>query len=37
MEKEKLTFGEAVEALKQGKRVSRKGWNGKGIHVEKKV
>jgi hypothetical protein len=23
------TFGDAVEALKQGKRVARKGWNGK--------
>jgi hypothetical protein len=25
------TFGEAIEALKQGKRVSREGWNGKGM------
>lgn len=25
------TFGEAVEALKLGKRVSRSGWNGKGM------
>lgn len=33
MEKEKLTFGEAIEALKQGKRVSRKGWNGKGMFI----
>lgn len=23
------TFGAAIEALKQGKRVSREGWNGK--------
>lgn len=23
------TFGEAVEALKQGKRITRAGWNGK--------
>ncbi len=25
----KLTFGDALEALKQGKRVAREGWNGK--------
>jgi hypothetical protein len=27
----KLNFGEAVQALKEGKRVSRAGWNGKGM------
>ena len=26
-----MPFGFAVEALKQGKRVCRKGWNGKGM------
>lgn len=26
-----LTFGLAIEALKQGKRVARAGWNGKGM------
>lgn len=26
-----LTFGQALEALKAGKRVSRAGWNGKGM------
>src|ERR1017187_8095367 len=26
-----MNFGEAIEGLKQGKRVSRAGWNGKGI------
>lgn len=26
-----MTFGEAIEALKQGKRVARSGWNGKGM------
>jgi hypothetical protein len=26
-----LTFGNAIEALKSGKRVARKGWNGKGV------
>lgn len=29
----KLKFGEAVEALKSGKRVSREGWNGKGMYL----
>lgn len=24
-------FGQAIEALKQGKRVAREGWNGKGM------
>lgn len=28
-----LNFGQAIEALKQGKRVARKGWNGKGMYV----
>ena len=28
-----LTLGLAVEALKNGKRVCRKGWNGKGMFV----
>lgn len=27
------TFGVAIECLKQGLRVSRKGWNGKGLYV----
>ena len=26
-----MTFGLAIEALKQGKKVSRAGWNGKGM------
>ncbi|PLC44549.1 DUF2829 domain-containing protein [Ralstonia pickettii] len=26
-----LTFGAAIEALKQGKRTCRTGWNGKGM------
>lgn len=26
-----LTFGQAIEAAKQGKRVARKGWNGSGM------
>lgn len=28
-----LNFGQAVEALKKGKKVARKGWNGKGMFV----
>jgi hypothetical protein len=28
-----LNFGQAVEALKQGKKVARKGWNGKGMFL----
>ena len=29
-----MNFGQAIEALKQGKRVARTGWNGKGMHLE---
>ncbi len=29
-----LTFGLAIEAAKKGKRIARKGWNGKGQYVE---
>lgn len=28
-----LTFGLAIEALKQGKKVARSGWNGKGMFL----
>lgn len=28
-----LNFGEAIEALKLGKRVARWGWNGKGMFI----
>lgn len=28
-----LSFGTAIEALKQGRRVARKGWNGKGMFI----
>lgn len=28
-----LTFGEALEALKEGKRVAREGWNGANMWV----
>lgn len=34
MEKTKeLNFGQALEALKAGRRVSRAGWNGKGMYL----
>lgn len=29
--KSNLNFGQAIEALKNGKAVSRSGWNGKGM------
>lgn len=29
-----MTFGLALEALKKGCKVARKGWNGKGIYIE---
>jgi len=32
-EGEEGTFGQAVESLKFGKRVARKGWNGKGMFL----
>lgn len=28
-----MTFGEAIEALKQGKKVAREGWNGKNMFL----
>ena len=28
-----MNFGIALEALKNGKRISRNGWNGKGMFV----
>jgi len=31
MNKQNLTFGQALEALKQGERITRAGWNGKGM------
>ena len=32
-----LTFGLAIEALKQGKLVARTGWSGKGMFVMKQI
>lgn len=28
-----MNFGQAIEALKQGKKVTRRGWNGKGMFL----
>lgn len=32
--KDNLNFGEAIAALKRGQRVTRPGWNGKGMWLE---
>jgi hypothetical protein len=32
-----MNFGQAIEALKQGKKVSRSGWNGKGMWLALQV
>jgi hypothetical protein len=32
-----MTFGAAIEALKQGRRVARNGWNGKGMWLALQV
>lgn len=31
---ETFNFGTAIELLKEGYKVARKGWNGKGIYLE---
>ena len=28
-----MNFGEALELLKQGKKIARSGWNGKGMFI----
>lgn len=28
-----MTFGDALEAMKQGKKTAREGWNGKGMYL----
>lgn len=33
MTMENVNFGTALEAVKQGKRIAREGWNGKGMFV----
>lgn len=29
-----MNFGQVIEVLKQGKRATRIGWNGKGMYIE---
>lgn len=29
-----MNFGQAIEEAKRGKKIARRGWNGKGIFVE---
>lgn len=29
-----MNFGQAIEEVKRGKKIARKGWNGKGQYVE---
>jgi hypothetical protein len=29
-----MNFGQALEALKESKKVARAGWNGKGMYVQ---
>lgn len=29
-----MTFGEAIDHVKDGRRIARDGWNGKGQYVE---
>lgn len=31
---ETFDFGKAIHLLKEGHRLARKGWNGKGIYIE---
>ena len=28
-----MNFGQAIEAMREGKRVARNGWNGKGMWI----
>ena len=32
-----VSFGQAIKALKEGKRVQRQGWNGKGLFIFEQV
>ena len=32
-----MNFGDAIQALKNGKKVQRTGWNGKGLHLELQI
>lgn len=30
---EMMDFGDAIRAMKQGKKIARRGWNGKGMYL----
>lgn len=32
-----MNFGEAIQELKKGNKVRRRGWNGKGIFIELQI
>lgn len=32
-----MDFGSAIRRLKEGRKVARRGWNGKNIHLELQV
>lgn len=32
-----MNFGQAIEALKEGKLLQRTGWNGKGMFIAKQI
>ena len=32
-----MNFGQAIEALKEGKAIQREGWNGKGLFIVKQI
>jgi len=32
-----MNIGEAIQAMKDGQRVCREGWNGKGIHISMQI
>lgn len=33
----KRNFGDALKALKDGKKLARSGWNGKGLYVQYRI
>ena len=34
---ENLKFGEVIEQIRNGKKVSRVGWNGKGLYIQLQI
>lgn len=37
MSEQNLTFGTAINELKAGKKIARKGWNGKGMFLKLQI